>query len=121
MVEVEQKYEDGSKMTKAEPGRVARHRNKVKDHRYTDKYLQGKPMPGNFTTPHVAHIEDRTEEEKEQWKMDEGGDIQEKRVISKDPRQEVNMYEDEGAGRHGKDEAEGVGRQGVYKDRDEGH
>ena len=41
MVEMELKYEDGFKMTKAEPGRVARHRNKVQELRDTDKYLQG--------------------------------------------------------------------------------
>ena len=41
-------------------------------------------MPGDYTTRHAAHIEDRTEEEKEQWKVDEGGDIQERRIISKD-------------------------------------
>ena len=41
-------------------------------------------MPGDYTTRHAAHIEDRTEEEKEQRKVDEGGDIQERRIISKD-------------------------------------
>ena len=73
-----------NKMSKVEAGREARHRNKVQDLRYTDKYLQGKPMPGNYTTCHTAHIEDRTEEDKEQRKADKGGDIQERRIISKD-------------------------------------
>ena len=29
------------------PGRVIRHRNKVQDHRFTDKYQEGKAMPGD--------------------------------------------------------------------------
>ena len=47
------------------------------------KYLQRKPTPSDDTTRHTMHIEDRIEEEKE-WKEDEGRDIQERRVISKD-------------------------------------
>ena len=39
-----------NEMFKAEPGREARHRNKVQDLRYTDKHLHGKPMPGDHTT-----------------------------------------------------------------------
>ena len=88
MEEVELKYEDGSKMTKAEPGRVARDRNKVQDLRDTDKYLQGKPKPGDYTTCQAAHIKDHTEE-KEQRKVDECEEIQEKRVSSKDAWQEA--------------------------------
>ena len=63
-----------NKMSKAEPGREARHRNKVQDLRHTDKYMQGKPMHGDYTTRHAAHIKHRTE--KEQRKVDEGEDIQ---------------------------------------------
>ena len=50
-------------MSKAVARRVARHRNKVQDLRYTDKYLQGKSMPSDYATRHAAHIEDGTEEE----------------------------------------------------------
>ena len=32
-------------MSKAAPMRVARHRNKVQDLRFTNKYLPGKSMP----------------------------------------------------------------------------
>ena len=45
-------------------------------------------------------MEDRTEEEKERLKVDKGGDIQERRVISRNSRQEGTMHEDEGAGRN---------------------
>ena len=48
------------------------------------KHLQGKPTPSDDTTRHTTHIEDCTEEEKERKKEDEGRDIQERRVISKD-------------------------------------
>ena len=58
----------------------------VKKLKYEDgiKYLQGKPTPSDDTTRHTTHIEDCTEEEKERKKEDEGRDIQERRVISKD-------------------------------------
>ena len=39
--------------------------------------------------------------------MDEGEDIQEKGIISKDARQEDNKYKDEGAGRQGRNKANG--------------
>ena len=53
-----------NEMSKATTGRVARHRNKVQDLRYTDKNLQGKSRPCDDTTCHAAHIEDRTKEER---------------------------------------------------------
>ena len=72
----------------------------MQDLRYTDKHLQGKPKPGDNTTRQAAHIKDRTEEEEWQRKVDKGGDIQERRVISRNSRQEGTMHEDEGAGRN---------------------
>jgi hypothetical protein len=95
-----------NEMSKTKPGRVARRRSKVQELRYTDKCLQGKP--GDYTTCQAAHIKDSTEEEKKKRKVDKGEDIQEKGDISKDSRQEDSKYEDEGAGRHGKHEDEGV-------------
>ena len=70
----------------------------MQDLRYTDKHLQGKPKPGDNTTRQAAHIKDRTEEEEWQRKVDKGGDIQERRVISRNSRQEGTMHEDDGAG-----------------------
>ena len=43
-----------NKMTKAAPARVARHRNKVQDHRLTDEHLPGKAMPGGDASCHAA-------------------------------------------------------------------
>ena len=48
-----------------EPGRVTRHRNKAQDHRFTDKYQEGKAMPGDHVTRHGAPNKGRDEEEQE--------------------------------------------------------
>ena len=45
-------------MCKAAPVRVARHRNKVQDLRFINKYLQGKAMPCDYTSRHAVPIED---------------------------------------------------------------
>ena len=42
--------------------RVARHRNKVQDLRFTDKYLPGKAMPCDYASRHAVPIEDLNEE-----------------------------------------------------------
>ena len=64
--------------------RVARHRNKVQDLRFTDKYLPGKAMPCDYTFRYASPIEDLTEEEKELLMVDVGDDIQVMRVIMAD-------------------------------------
>ena len=48
-----------------EPGKVIRHRNKAQDHRFTDKYQEGKAMPGDYAARHAAPNEGRDEEEQE--------------------------------------------------------
>ena len=70
-----------NKMTKAVPMRVTRHRNKVQDLRFTDKYLPGKTMPCDYTSRHAVPIEDLDEEEKERLMVDTGEDIQVMRVF----------------------------------------
>ena len=69
------------KMTKAPPARVARHRNKVQDHRLTYEHLSGKAMPCGNASCHGAPIEDLNEEESERQMMVTGGDIQEGGVL----------------------------------------
>ena len=64
--------------------RVARHRNKVQDLRFTDKYLPGKSMPCDYTSRHAAPIEDLTEEEKRRLMVDMGEDVQVMCVIMAD-------------------------------------
>ena len=73
-----------NKMTKAAPVRVARHRNKVQDLRFMDKYLPGKVMPGDYASRHAALIEDLTEEEREMPMVDVGENVQVMRVIMVD-------------------------------------
>ena len=73
-----------NKMSKAAPVRVARHRNKVQDLRFTDKYLPGKSMPCDYASRRAAPIQDLTEEEKESLMVDVGEDIQVMRVIMAD-------------------------------------
>ena len=71
-------------MSKAAPVRVARHRNKVQDLRFTDKYLPGKSMPCDYASRHAVPIKDLTEEEKEMLMVDVGEDVQVMRVIMAD-------------------------------------
>ena len=94
-------------MTKAVPARVARHRNKVQDHRLTDEHLPGKTMPGDDASCHGAPIEDLDEEERERLMRDTGGDIQ---IEDELAGPDGNVTEDELAGPDGnvtKDELAG--------------
>ena len=74
----------GGEMSKAAPGRVARHRNKGQDLRYTDKCRPGKAMPCDYAFSHGVPIGDLNEEEKERLRMDIGEDIQVMRVCIAD-------------------------------------
>ena len=71
-------------MTRAAPVRVARHRNKVQDLRFTDKYLPGKAMPCDYASRHAAPIEDLNEEEKDRLMVDTSEDIEVMRVFIAD-------------------------------------
>ena len=51
--------------TRTTPGRVIRHRNKVQDHRFTDKYQEGKARPGDHVTSHGAPNKGRNERKQE--------------------------------------------------------
>ena len=54
-----------NEMIKAAPVRVGRHRNKVQDLSFTDKYLPGKAMPCDYASRHAVAIEGLDKEEKE--------------------------------------------------------
>ena len=84
-----------NEMTKVVPVRGARHKNKVRDQRLTDKYRTGKSMPRYYASRHAAPIEDLTEEEKERQKVDGGGDIQ----VMRDSMAEDGYLDGEGRGR----------------------
>ena len=60
--------------------RVVGHRNKVQDLIVTDKHLEGKVKPCDNASRHGVHIEGHDEEEKERQKIDNGKDIQVRRV-----------------------------------------
>ena len=61
--------------------KIDRHRNKVQDHSFTDKYLTGRTRPGDYAARHAEPSEWLDGEEKEQLKVDNGEDIQEVRVF----------------------------------------
>ena len=42
-----------NKISKVAPVRVVRHRNKVQDLRFTDKYLPGKSIPCDYACRHA--------------------------------------------------------------------
>ena len=71
-------------MTKTAQGRVTRHRNTEQDLHYTDKYLEGRAMPGNHATRHAAPIEGLDEEEQEKPMVNNGKDIQDGRGYNND-------------------------------------
>ena len=71
-------------MSKTAPVRVSRHRNKVQDLSFTDKYLEGKAMPCDYASRHAAPIEGLNEEEQERLMVDNGKDIQVMRVFIAD-------------------------------------
>ena len=61
--------------------KIDRHRNKVQDHSFTDKYLTGRTRPGDYAARHAGPSEGLDGEEKERQKVDNGEDIQEVRVF----------------------------------------
>ena len=71
-------------MTRAAPARVGRHRNKVQDLTFTDKYLDGKAMLCDYASRHAVPIEGLHKEEKERLMVNNGKDIQVMRVFIAD-------------------------------------
>ena len=64
--------------------KIDRHRNKVQDHSFTDKYLTGRTRPGDYAARHAEPSKGLDGEEKERRKDDNGEDIQEMRVFIAD-------------------------------------
>ena len=71
-------------MSKVAPVRINKHRTKILDLKFKDKYLPGKEMPCDHTSRHPRSIEGLTTKEKERLLLDEGDDIQVMRVIMED-------------------------------------
>ena len=70
--------------TKQAPARVNKHRNKVVDLTFTDKYLPGRYMPADFNSRHPEPITHLSKHERENLQIDDGEDIQVMRVIMGD-------------------------------------
>ena len=64
--------------------RINKHRSKVIDLVYTDKYLAGSKMPADFASRHPAPISKLSAAEREDHMVDDGNDIQVMRVIMAD-------------------------------------
>ena len=64
--------------------RVARHRNKIFNLKFTDKYFTGKEMPCDFASRHPLPIERLSQKEGEKLMVDEGKGIQVMRVVTGD-------------------------------------
>ena len=52
-------------MSKAAPVRINKHRTKIIDLRFTDKYLPGKEMPADYNSRHPNPIASMTKQERE--------------------------------------------------------
>ena len=71
-------------LSKAAPVRIAKHRTRILDLKFTDKYIPGKEMPCDYASRHPMPIEGLPMEEKERLLIDEGDDIQVMRVMMAD-------------------------------------
>ena len=83
-------------LTRPAPVRVAKHRTRITDLTFTDKYLPGKEMPCDYASRHPAPIERLSPREKERQLVDEAGDVQVMRVIMTDlpPALSVQVVQD---------------------------
>ena len=61
--------------------RVPRHRNKILDLKFTDRYLTGKEMPCNYASRHPMLLKGLSQKERERLLIDEGEDIQVMRLF----------------------------------------
>ena len=70
--------------TKPASARIAKHRSKVTDLTFVDKYLPGKKMPADYYSRHPAPIQHLNVKEREADMIDDGEDILIMRVILDD-------------------------------------
>ena len=61
--------------------RINKHRSRITDLTFTDKYLPGKEMPADFNSRHPQDIDHLDSKDKEHMLIDEGDDVQIMRVI----------------------------------------
>ena len=68
-------------LNKPAPVRITKHRNKICDRAFTDKYLKGQEVQADFNSRHPLPIDHLTQEEREDLYIDDGDDIQIMRVM----------------------------------------
>ena len=78
-------------LNKTAPVRVNKHRNKICDLSFTDKYLKGREVPADFSSRHPNPIDNLTKEEREQLYIDDGEDNQIMRVMMADLPDALSM------------------------------
>jgi hypothetical protein len=71
-------------LNKPAPVRVTKHRNKICDLTFTDKFLKGEVVPADYNSRHPRPIDHLSEEEREQLHVDDGEDVQIMRVMMAD-------------------------------------
>ena len=71
-------------LNKPSPVRIAKHRSKIIDLTFTDKYLPGKQMPADYGSRHPRPITHLSQQEREDHMIDDGEDVQIMRVIMAD-------------------------------------
>ena len=71
-------------LTKTAPVRIAKHRSKVIDLDFTDKYLPGRLMPSDYNSRHPTPISGLTEQQREELYIDDGDDVHIMRMILSD-------------------------------------
>ena len=71
-------------LTKPATVRITKHRYKIMDLTFTDKYLPGKKMPGDYNSRHPAPITHLNSKERATLLVDDGDEVQIMRVMMAD-------------------------------------
>ena len=71
-------------MTRPASVRVNKHRQKIQDLRFTDRYMSGKVMPCDFNSRHPNSIDHLTSEERQKLGIDDGDEITIRRIFLRD-------------------------------------
>ena len=71
-------------LTKPATARIYKHRARITDLTFTDKYLSGKVVPADFNSHHPQSISHLNRQEREEMAVDDGEDIHIMRVIMND-------------------------------------
>ena len=83
-------------LSKPATARINKHRTRITDLTFTDKYLPGRDMPADFSSRHPRSISHLTNQQREKLMVDDGDDMQIMRVILSDlpPALTENMIQE---------------------------